>query len=192
MKLYGGSSAKHAGSKKSTSARKGITASIALILIICLAIGGTVAFIVTHTEEIKNIFTPSEVIIETNEKFDGTVKKNVNVKNTGNTDAYIRVKLVTYMTDESGSPISGNASIPHFDPGSDWFYCVNDDTYYYSKPVAPNSKTSDLIGNNGITLENGQVVEVLAEGIQSVPDNAVEEAWSAVKVADGVLQVKGA
>lgn len=192
MKLYGGSSAKHAGSKKSTSARKGITASIALILIICLAIGGTVAFIVTHTEEIKNIFTPSEVKIETNEEFDGTVKKNVNVKNTGNTDAYIRVKLVTYMTDESGSPISGNARIPEFVLGSDWFYCVNDDTYYYSKPVAPNDKTSDLIGNNGITLINGQVVEVLAEGIQSAPDKAVQEAWPAVVVVDGVLQVKGA
>lgn len=121
--------------------------------------------------------------------FDGDKKKK---KNTGDTDAYIRVKLVTYMADSEGNPIAKNASIPPFDPGSDWFYCESDDTYYYGKPVAPGDKTSDLIGSDGITLKDGQVVEVLAEGIQSVPDNAVEEAWPAVEVVDGVLQVKEA
>ena len=184
MRIFGGNSKRNA--------RKSLSAMTALILILCAAVGGAVAFIVTGTVPVENKFTPADVTVDIQEDFDGSIKKNVNVENTGNTDAYIRVKLVTYMTDESGSPIAVNASIPHFDLGSDWFYCVNDDTYYYSKPVAPNDKTSDLIGNNGITLEDGQVVEVLAEGIQSVPDNAVEEAWSAVEVVNGVLQVKGA
>ena len=165
---------------------------IALILIICLAVGGTVAFIVTQTQAVKNTFTPSDVTVDIQEEFNGSIKKNVNVKNTGDTDAYIRVKLVTYMADSEGNPIAENASIPPFDPGSDWFYCESDDTYYYGKPVAPGDKTSDLIGSEGITLINGQVVEVLAEGIQSVPVNAVEEAWPAVEVVDGVLQVKEA
>ena len=184
MKLYGG--------RPSRKSKKSLTALIALILIICLAVGGTVAFIVTQTQAVKNTFTPADVKVDIQEDFDGRVKKNVNVKNTGDTDAYIRVKLVTYMADSEGNPIAKNASIPPFDPGSDWFYCESDDTYYYGKPVAPGDKTSDLIGSDGITLKDGQVVEVLAEGIQSVPVNAVEEAWPAVEVVDGVLQEKEA
>lgn len=184
MKLYGG--------RPSRESKKSLTALIALILIICLAVGGTVAFIVTQTQAVKNTFTPSDVTVDIQEEFDGSVKKNVNVKNTGDTDAYIRVKLVTYMADSKGNPIAENASKPSFHPGSDWSYCVSDDTYYYGKPVAPGDKTSDLIGIDGITLKDGQVVEVLAEGIQSVPDNAVEEAWPAVEVVDGVLKVKEA
>ena len=184
MKLYSG--------RPSRESKKSLTALIALILIICLAVGGTVAFIVTQTQAVKNTFTPADVEVDIQEDFDGSIKKNVNVKNTGDTDAYIRVKLVTYMADSKGNPIAKNASIPSFDPGSDWSYCKSDDTYYYGKPVAPNGTTSDLIGSEGITLINGQVVEVLAEGIQSVPYNAVEEAWPAVEVVDGVLQVKEA
>ena len=184
MKLYGG--------RPSRESKKSLTALIALILIICLAVGGTVAFIVTQTQAVKNTFTPADVKVDIQEDFDGSVKKNVNVKNTGDTDAYIRVKLVTYMADSEGNPIAENASIPYFVPGSDWFHCESDDTYYYGKPVAPGDKTSDLIGSDGIMLINGQVVEVLAEGIQSVPVNAVEEAWPAVEVVDGVLQVKEA
>ena len=184
MKLYGG--------RPSRESKKSLTALIALILIICLAVGGTVAFIVTQTQAVKNTFTPSDVTVDIQEEFNGSIKKNVNVKNTGDTDAYIRVKLVTYMADSEGNPIAENASIPYFVPGSDWFHCESDDTYYYGKPVAPNGTTSDLIGSEGITLINGQVVEVLAEGIQSVPVNAVEEAWPAVKVVDGVLQEKEA
>ena len=184
MKLYGG--------RPSRESKKSLTALIALILIICLAVGGTVAFIVTQTQAVKNTFTPSDVTVDIQEEFNGSIKKNVNVKNTGDTDAYIRVKLVTYMADSEGNPIAENASKPSFHPGSDWSYCKSDDTYYYVKPVAPNGTTSDLIGSEGITLINGQVVEVLAEGIQSVPDNAVGEAWPAVEVVDGVLQVKEA
>ena len=169
MRIFGGNSKRNA--------RKSLSAMAALILIICLAVGGTVAFIVTQTQAVKNTFTPADVKVDIQEDFNGRVKKNVNVKNTGDTDAYIRVKLVTYMADSEGNPIAENASIPSFVPGSDWSYCESDDTYYYGKPVAPNGKTSDLIGNDGITLKEGQVVEVLAEGIQAMPKQAVIDAW---------------
>ena len=179
MKLYGG--------RPSRKSKKSLTALIALILIICLAVGGTVAFIVTQTQAVKNTFTPADVKVDIQEDFDGRVKKNVNVKNTGDTDAYIRVKLVTYMADSEGNPIAENASIPSFVPGSDWSYCESDDTYYYGKPVAPNGKTSDLIGNDGITLKEGQVVEVLAEGIQAMPKQVVIDAWGVIVDSNGSI-----
>ena len=179
MKLYGG--------RPSRKSKKSLTALIALILIICLAVGGTVAFIVTQTQAVKNTFTPADVTVDIQEDFDGSIKKNVNVKNTGDTDAYIRVKLVTYMADSEGNPIAENASIPSFVPGSDWSYCESDDTYYYGKPVAPNGKTSDLIGNDGITLKEGQVVEVLAEGIQAMPKQVVIDAWGVIVDSNGSI-----
>ena len=179
MKLYGG--------RPSRKSKKSLTALIALILIICLAVGGTVAFIVTQTQAVKNTFTPADVKVGIQEEFNGSIKKNVNVKNTGDTDAYIRVKLVTYMADSEGNPIAENASIPSFVPGSDWSYCESDDTYYYGKPVAPNGKTSDLIGSDGITLINGQVVEVLAEGIQAMPKQAVIDAWGVTVDSNGSI-----
>ena len=179
MKLYGG--------RPSRKSKKSLTALIALILIICLAVGGTVAFIVTQTQAVKNTFTPADVKVDIQEDFDGRVKKNVNVKNTGDTDAYIRVKLVTYMADSEGNPIAENASIPSFVPGSDWSYCESDDTYYYGKPVASNGKTSDLIGNDGITLKEGQVVEVLAEGIQAMPKQVVIVAWGVIVDSNGSI-----
>ena len=179
MKLYGG--------RPSRKSKKSLTALIALILIICLAVGGTVAFIVTQTQAVKNTFTPSDVKVDIQEDFDGSIKKNVNVKNTGDTDAYIRVKLVTYMADSEGNPIAENASIPSFVPGSDWSYCESDDTYYYGKPVAPNGTTSDLIGSDGITLTDGQVVEVLAEGIQAMPKQVVIDAWGVTVDSNGSI-----
>lgn len=187
MKLYGGRPAKHAGSQKSTAARKGITTSIALILVICLAVGGAVAFLVAHTDEIKNIFNPANVTIDTNEEFDGKVKKNVNVENTGDTDVYIRVKLVTYMQDENGNPTSATASIPQFTPGADWLYNANEDTYYYIKPVASKAATTGLIGAEGIELVEGQVVEVLAEAIQATPTTAVTDAWGVNLDSNGYI-----
>lgn len=190
MKLYGGRPAKHAGSQKSTAARKGITASVALILVICLAVGGAVAFLVAHTDEIKNIFNPANVEIKTHEDFDGTVKKNVNVENTGDTDVYIRVKLVTYMQ-KDGVPTGDAVNIPDFTLGDDWLYNEAEDTYYYTKPVASKATTTGLIGAKGIELVEGQVVEVLAEGIQSLPTTAVENAWG-VTVDNGLITDKGA
>lgn len=186
MKLYGGRPAKHADAQKSTAARKGITASVALILVICLAIGGAVAFLVAHTDEIKNIFNPAKVTIETHEEFDGAVKKNVNVENTGDTDVYIRVKLVTYMQ-KDGVPTGDAANIPDFTLGGDWLYNEAEDTYYYTKPVASKATTTDLIGAKGIELVDGQVVEVLAEAIQATPTTAVTDAWGVNLDSNGYI-----
>ena len=168
MKLYGG---------RSHNGKRSLAALIALVLIICVAVGGTIAYIVTQTDAVKNIFNPADVTIDIYENFDGQIKKNVAVENTGTTDAYIRVKLVTYMVDESGNPTAGTATIPEFTPGEDWFYDNNSDAYYFRNPVAPSVRTSALIGEAGITLANGQVVEVLAEGIQATPIDAVKAAW---------------
>ena len=161
------------------------TMVIATVLLLALAIGGTVAWLSTKDAPITNTFNPSKVACEVTEKFDGStgVKSNVNVKNTGTINAFIRVKLVTYRTNDQGQHIGGTASLPAFTLGANWV--KYGDYYYYTLPVAPKEKPeADLISS--ITLESytdvdggHQAIDVMAEAIQSVPEDAVKAAWGA-------------
>lgn len=162
---------------------------LSLLLVIGMVVGGTVAWLSTKSATITNTFLPSKVGCEVTESFDGRtgVKSNVNVKNTGDIDAYIRVKLVTYRVNDKKQHIGGTAEIPDFTPGTDWV--KKGDYYYYTKPVAPGTKPADALISS-ITLtdpyddaDGGKpVIEVMAEAIQAngVADNgtkAVVEAW---------------
>lgn len=191
MKLYGGKPAKHAGSQKKTSARKGITVSIALILIICLAVGGTVAFLIDITPAITNIFNPANVEIKVDETFENNVKSRIQVENTGDTTAYIRVNLVTYMQDEDGNPTAEQAPQLNFNLNDAWVKIG--DYYYHKAPVAEKELTADLLADGStIELAPNQVVYVLAEGIQSLPTTAVTDAWNVTVGNDGNITAGGA
>ncbi|MDD5919421.1 MAG: hypothetical protein PUD73_10115 [bacterium] len=167
-----------------------ITLLIALLLFSALAVGGTVAWLTANATPVENTFTPSQVACEVNERFDGEKKSNVNVTNTGDTEAYIRVKLVTYRVNDDGQHIGGTAEIPEFTPGRNWV--KNGDYYYYTLPVAAGvSPANPLIGEPGIALEEytdadggKQVIEVMAEAIQSQPAAAVGSSWG-VSISEG-------
>lgn len=155
---------------------------IATALLLALAISGTVAWLTTKDAPITNTFNPSKVACEVTESFNGTVKSSVNVKNTGDIDAYIRVKLVTYRTNEQGQHIGGTAEIPAFTPGAGWV--AYNGYYYYTKPVAPNAQPEKALIDS-IELKASyddadggkQAIDVMAEAIQSVPEAAVKAAW---------------
>lgn len=186
---------KHDGAKARPARRKAhhtgrLTAMvIATVLLLALAISGTVAWLTTKDKPITNTFNPSKVACEVTESFDGTVKSSVNVKNTGDIDAYIRVKLVTYRTNERGQHIGGTAEIPAFTPGAGWV--PYNGYYYYTKPVAPNTLPENaLIGSIELKASyddadgGKQAIDVMAEAIQSVPAEAVGEAWG-VTISEG-------
>ena len=165
---------------------------ISLLLIFTVTVSGTVAYLATQTSGLTNTFTPSHVSCDVTESFDGTTKSNVNVINTSDIDAYIRVKLVTYRVNDAGQHIGGTATIPGFTPGEGWV--KNGEYYYYKNPVAPGaSPEKNLISS--ITLPGSyddadggkQVIEVMAEAIQSVPATAVQQAWSVIVANDGTI-----
>lgn len=171
---------------------------LSAVFLIALSIGGTMAFLVDKDNSVENTFNPASVTCEVDESFDGITKSNVNVKNTSNIDAYIRVKLVTYRVNDEGQHIGGTATIPSFTPGTNWVKCG--DYYYYTLPVAPGATPATrLIGKPGITLEDAytdadggkQVIEVMAEAIQAgsqsdVDAAVVAEAWGVVISANSV------
>ena len=109
------------------------TLVLSLLLLVTVVVGGTIAYLVKNTAPIENKFTPSHVSCEVTETFNGTVKSNVNVKNTSDIDAYIRVKLVTYRVNDGGQHIGGTAEIPAFTLGENWVEYGG--YYYYTLPL---------------------------------------------------------
>ncbi len=170
---------------------------LSVVLLLALAVGGTLAWLSTKTTSVTNTFTPAEVNCKVEEDFDENtgVKTNVNVTNTGNIDVYIRVKLVTYRTNDAGQHIGGTAELPKFTPGENWVEYGK--YYYYTLPVAPGKKPAANLADR-MTLEKSykdadggkQALDVMAEAIQSEPEKAVADAWG-VKIAPGSVTVAG-
>ena len=106
--------------RKYPSPRKPGALLLTLVLLALALTGATLAYLITHTDPVPNRFTPAHVSCTVTEDFDGTTKKNVNVTNTGDIDAYLRVKLVTYRVNDDGQHIGGTAAIPAFTPGDGW------------------------------------------------------------------------
>ncbi len=106
--------------------------------------------------------------------------------------------------------VGGLAPIPEFTLGKGWV--EHNGCYYYTLPVAPGSSPANpLIGSDGILLEDSyaivikddhsaiasgdfdggkQVIEVMAEAIQALPSNAVQEAWGIEVNSDGSLTLE--
>lgn len=158
--------------------------ALATVLLLALAIGGTVAWLTARDQPITNTFNPSKVTCAVTETFNETTgqKINVNVTNTGDIHAYIRVKLVTYRTNAQGQHIGGTAELPDFTRGAYWV--KYGDYYYYTLPVAPDQQPANALAAS-IQLTDSypdadggkQAIDVMAEAIQSVPAEAVGQAW---------------
>lgn len=165
---------------------------LSLCLIFALAVGTTFALLKANTDPVTNTFTAAKSKITIEEKTDNGIKSEIYVKNEGTATSYVRVKLVMNWVDGNGNVVSGN-NLPKvtLKEGSDWFLGT-DGIYYYTKPVARNCQTSNLLDGSPIKQPEDAPegchleVTVLAESIQAAPSTAVEGAW-AVTVANGVL-----
>lgn len=184
---HGKYEARHLQRRRKRRSKKTGMLFLSLLLVIGMVVGGTVAWLSTKSAPITNTFLLSHVSCSVTEEFNGTTKSNVNVINTGDIDAYIRVKLVSYRTNDAGQHIGGTAELPAFDLGEGWV--EHGGYYYYRLPVAPGGSpetnlTESMTLTDSYTDADGgkQVIEVMAEAIQAngVTDNgtkAVVEAW---------------
>lgn len=190
---------KHTGRSSCGRRHKSHRAVVLVLAMVLLtsAFVGTLAYLTDKTTGVTNTFSVAEVPNVPVEEFEGTTKSSITVKNEGNIDVYIRVKLVTYRVDDQGNHIGGIATIPAFTLGDNWFELKG--YYYYKLAVKPEKFTGNLIATNSkIELQKytdadggKQVIEVISESIQSLPDSAVEAAWTDVSVQDGKLTATG-
>lgn len=178
--------------EKRSRAKKPLAALVALVLIIGAVVGGTLAYLAARTDAIVNTFNPAKVDIMVEENFNGSTKKDVKITNIGDTEVYIRATYVVTWKDAAENvypeqPQPGDDYTISLNPKQDWFYYNG--YYYYTAPVAPHASTGVLIDlctpvaertPEGYTLS----VNVLASAIQSVPAEAVGQAWG-VSIAPG-------
>ena len=141
-----------------------------LTLLMGLTIGSTAAYLVTHTSQVTNTFTPAKVSCVINETFENNVKSDVTITNTGNVDAYIRAKVIISWTNAEGNLVPATFGDPAFTTDANWSLNEADGIYYYSLSVAPGSTTSNLIDSiappddtKGYRLK----VDIIADAIQA-------------------------
>lgn len=157
---------------------------VSLFLILSAAVGGTIAFLTESTGPLHNLFNPSQVTTEIAETLDGAVKKDVYIKNTGDTDAWIRAAVTVTWQDKDGN-VYGKAPVEATDYeinwGTDWKK-GSDGFYYWTSPVAAKTGvTGDLIESctsKTVMADYFLTVEIIGSGIQSKPANAFDTAWS--------------
>ncbi len=166
-----------------------ILASILLALALCTV--GTLAYMFRETDEAEDPLEVAKVSCEVSERFENNKKSEISVKNTGNINAYVRVRLVPYWVDSNGNRIYKSASVPSFSYDSNaWLADGANNTYYYRLPLSPSSSTPSLPTSDIIlAAEDGcyLVLDVVAEAIQAEPTASVTEAWSVNVDLDGKI-----
>ena len=177
---------------------------IAAALALVTAIGGTMAWLTTHSEGLTNTFTPATIsgnILEGENgfTFDGNTKESVRIKNTSDVPVYVRVALVPTWVNAAQEPMAEPCSLDDLDitwgdnKETDWF--VKDGYYYYKTPVSADGETSVLIQSATVKADktpagcnmNLQVLlqMIQAEGVNAGGKKPVELAWDVTVNADG-------
>lgn len=180
----------HMNNGRTPKARKTATLLVAIVLLIGVAVGSTVAYLIDKTNEIKNEFEYAKTDVTVTEDFDGTTKQNVKVWNKSNIPVYVRATYVVNWVDKAGNIVT---SVPdEYDyqltenPNGTWVK-GKDGYYYYKDPVPADGKTQGSLLTCTVTYpanpEYTLNVEILATAIQSEPKDAVEAVWP-VRVND--------
>ena len=167
---------------------------ICAVVLFCATTSGTIAYIITKSQEAENAFQPVFVSCIVEENFDGVTKSDVKIRNTGDINAYIRATFVVMWVSESGAV---NATSPRENTdyavmmGSSNWVKGSDGFYYYTSPVPPGEATEHLISAIAPTVEGPDgcylSVHIAATAIQAEPYSAVNEAWGAVVQDGGII-----
>lgn len=172
--------AKHRHRKKKT-----FSLFLSIVLLLTLATGGTLAYIITKSAMVQNQFVKGSVTSSVNEN--GTVTNN------GNVDAYIRAAVVVNWMDDDGNvyAIKPNCTVT---PNAGWTEIGG--FYYYTSPVVAGGTTttapatvncSDAAPSSVYSLSIETVAEAIqAEGTLDSNDSitAVFDAWGVTPGSD--------
>lgn len=142
--------------------KRRVLAFCVLMVGLSLLVNGTLAYF-TKTDTATNVITTGNVDIEIVETMkddrgkevpfpaeglsgvmpDTSASKIVRVKNTGSSEAWIRVNVGTVMTSKDGKSL--DASVMGWNHPSDlWALDKGGQYFYYTKPVAPGESTEAL------------------------------------------------
>ena len=167
-------------SRRAGGSKKPLTLFVALVLLLTLAVGGSLAWLVSD-DEVQNTMVPGKVPITIHEKFDGTTKSDVYVTNDGNIQAFIRVAIIANAVDEDGNVTTGTAPTCPVDT-TNWTPLGG--YYYYNGIVEPNGGKTAHLFTDKVVFAGGEI-NILAESIQVLggvtsDGSASVDAWGVV------------
>ena len=169
-----------AASRRAGGSKKPLTLFVALVLLLTLAVGGSLAWLVSN-DDVTNYMEPGRVPITINETVSNNVKSDVYVTNTGNIQAFIRVAIIANAVDENGDIIVDTA--PTYTVDSSKWTKIGD-YYYYNGIVEPNGGKTAHLFTDDVSFDGGEI-NILAESIQVLggrqyDGSASVDAWGVV------------
>ena len=167
----------------SKSRRSKMLLILSIVLILTLAVGGTLAYVTATPKTVQNQFTPVYVTSRVNVEGD-----TIDITNTGNISAYIRAAIIVNWVDEAGNilPIAPTADQYALGINAEK-WTPEDGFYYYKNSVASYGTTDDLVTSITVKIElpdgYGLNVQVVAEAIQADGMGATSamHAWQIAK-----------
>lgn len=177
---------------------------VSLLLLLTVTVGGTIAFLMDTDGPLHNQFNPSKVTTKVEETLSGKIKKDVYIKNTGDTDAWIRAAVVVTWQDADGN-VYGQLPVKDDDyemklnvVNKNGWLLGNDGFYYWYEPVTANGGQTGILidsceSKNTLTVGTGDdavtyylTVEIIGSGIQNKPAKVFNTEWasSGLKVND--------
>lgn len=195
------------GKRTASGLPKGLVAVLALVLVLTVAVGGTVAWLSKGTDPVVNTFTMGTVDPGIDEEFDGDTKSNVGVTNNGSVPVFVRVKFLFTWQDEATPGGNGNPGKPGTIVGvpvteKDISYIWADNTneywkkgtdgyFYYTVPL-DSKDTAMLLEEVKVKddSDNGKQynlsLDIRVDTVQATPDSAANETWG-VTVTGGEI-----
>ena len=179
--------------------KRSVVLAVSVLVLLTIAITGTIAYLLDETGPIKNIFQPTSVPNKVEETFENGKKTDVMINNMStDVPAYIRAKVVVnWVNPNNTSEVAGTMPVKETDYKIDMQlkgWEEYEGYYYYTSIVQPGDNTDILftdcypIGNNA---PSGYVlsVEILGESIQAVGQDAkgnkpIALSWG-VDIVDG-------
>ena len=165
---------------------KFIALLVSLLLLLAVTVGGTIAFLMDSDGPLHNLFNPSQVTNKVEETRSGNTKSGVYIKNTGDTDAWIRAAVVITWQDQDGNvhgqvPVADMDYSITYDLSNGWVK-GDDGFYYWTSPVAAKTgETGVLIKSCTYTANTPEDyflnVEIIGSGIQSKPARVFDTEW---------------
>lgn len=169
------------------SGKKAVAYLVLTVVLSVAIVGTTLAYIITQTDILQNIFEPAEVNIEI---------AGDDITNTGDTDVYVRAAVVVNWVDGDGAilstmPVAGVDYTVEFNTAGGWVQGSDTFWYYTGVVKAANDSNNDDVAPTLITTltqtdaqkKDGYTltVQVLSSAIQAEPADAVTGAWTSVE-----------